>query len=93
MSNSDSFIITLIFEDDQLEHQVWGDMLVTQLIQDVARIFGLSPPSSSIVLMLYGLRPVALRIGYRLSDPPTVSDGARILVFVQMNSTLCKVSV
>jgi hypothetical protein len=32
-------------------------------------------------MMLYGLPPITLRIGYRLSDPPIITDGATILVF------------
>jgi hypothetical protein len=46
----------------------------------VAGIYGFHPPLSSIILMLYDLHPIALKIGYRLSDPPRVTDGATVLV-------------
>ncbi len=64
------YSITLIYDGRLVRHQVWGDMPVTQLLQDAASIFEFHPPFSSIVLMLFGLQPTTLRIGYLLSDPP-----------------------
>ena len=79
--HTDPYTITLIYDGRPMRHQVWGDMPVTQLLQDAASIFGFPPPYTSIVLMLFGLQPAALRIGYLLSDPPRVADGATVLVF------------
>jgi hypothetical protein len=73
--------VTLIYDERPVLHQVWGDMPVTQLLQDAASIFGFHPPLTSIVLMLFGLQPATLRIGYLLSDPPRVTEGETILVF------------
>jgi hypothetical protein len=53
-------------------------MPVSQLVQDAASIFGFHPPLTSVVLMLFGLQPATLRLGYLLSDPPRVTDGATI---------------
>jgi hypothetical protein len=55
-------------------------MQVSQLLQDVVGIHGITSSLSSVVLMLYGLHPTTLRIGYRLSDPPIVTEGATIVV-------------
>jgi hypothetical protein len=78
---TDPYIITLIYDGCPVRHQVWGDMPVAQLLQDAASIFGFHPPFTSIVVMLFGLQPATLRIGYLLSDPPRVTDGAMVLIF------------
>jgi hypothetical protein len=76
----DPFIITVVFDGERVDHQVWEHMPVTQLLQDVSGIFGFHPPLSSVIMMLYGLHPTILRIGFRLSDPPIVSAGATVIV-------------
>jgi hypothetical protein len=73
--------ITLIYNGNPVTHQVWEDMPVAQLLQDAASLFGFHPPFTSVVLMLYGIQPATLGIGYLLSDAPRVTDGATILVF------------
>ncbi len=78
--NLDYFTITLVLNGEQVEHRVWEDMQVSQLLQDVVGIYGIYSSLSSVVLMLYGLQPTTLRIGYRLSDPPIVTEGATVVV-------------
>ncbi len=74
-------IILVHDEGERVQHNAWSDMAVAQLTQDAARIFGLPPPMTSIILMLFGMNPRTLNVGGRLSDPPRLEDGATILVF------------
>ncbi len=60
------YFIMLIYDGRPARHQVWGDMPVSQLVQDAARIFEFHPPFTSVVLMLFGLQPAILRLGYLL---------------------------
>ena len=45
------FHITLIYEGDRVQHQVWRCMPVAQLTQEAAGLFDLPPPITSVVLM------------------------------------------
>ena len=64
------YVIHLSFEDQRVEHRVIPVMLVDQLAEDAADIFGLD--SHGMVLVLFGAQPHTLQLQRRLLDPPPV---------------------
>ena len=61
-------MIYLAFEGRRVEHRVTPTMLVDELAEDAADVFGLD--SHGLVLVLFGMHPHTLQYQRRLLDPP-----------------------
>ena len=73
------FQITLVYNGQNVRHQVYESMPIITLMEEAGSIFGLDP--AQIVLMLFSLTPVTLdRNGY-VSGPPRVSPNSTVFVF------------
>ncbi len=62
-----------------MEHRVTPVMLVDQLAEEAADVFGLD--SHGMVLVLFGAQPHTLQLQRRLLDPTPVGPGATVLIF------------
>jgi hypothetical protein len=78
-SDDGEYVIHLAFEDQRVEHRVTPIMLVDQLAEEAADVFGLD--SHGIILVLFGAQPHTLQLQRRLLDPPPVGPGATVLIF------------
>jgi hypothetical protein len=74
------FQIKLIHSGQTVLHQVWDQMLVSQLAEEAGTIFGLDP--AFIVLMLFSALPQTLDQLKTIAGPPRVLANASVFVFL-----------
>jgi hypothetical protein len=74
-----SYYVRLICAGDTVRIRVWPSMSISELTEDAGRIFGLDPPTIS--LLLFTMPPVSLRRDATIAGPPLVAPDSAVMVF------------
>jgi hypothetical protein len=76
---SENFEIYLTYSGTTVVHQVWHEMLISQLMSEAGSIFGLD--STEMILVLFSWQPTPLQRGGNIMGPPRVTPGSKVIVF------------
>jgi hypothetical protein len=77
-SDDGDYLIYLSFDGRRVEHRVTPHMMVAELAQNAADVFGLD--SHGLVLVLFGMQPHTLHYQRRLQDPPPLMLGGMLVI-------------
>ena len=78
--NDPVYDIFLIYNGQDVRHQVYESMPILQLVREAGARFRLD--WTQIILMLFSMTPVTLDRNGLISGPPRVGENARVFVFV-----------